>query len=91
MEDAIAHSLFGPLPHSWVELFEEYESGRTREARFARLCDKLQLGVRCLAYARAGWRGLREFREGLGKQDCSEFDVLARLQAELKLALTSVR
>ena len=60
----------GPeLRDAWAE----YRAGATREARFARLCDRLQMGVRAVFLARAGHRGLDGFREGLEGLDASEF------------------
>lgn len=53
--------------------FEEYERAETREARLARLCDRLQLGLRLLAYTRSGRRGLEDFRGTLEELDASEF------------------
>lgn len=64
-------------------LFQEYQAGATREARFVRLCDKLQLGLRWLGYLREGVRGLEEFRPGLSTLDCSEFAPCGALRAEL--------
>jgi len=58
---------------------------QTREARFAKLCDRLQLGLRLVAYLRAGQRGLEDFEATLRATDCSEFPVAARFQ-ELLLA-----
>lgn len=67
-------------------LFQEYRLAETREARFVRLCDKLQLGLRWLGYLREGVRGLEEFRPGLAALDCSEFAPCAELRAELLAA-----
>ncbi len=61
----------------------EYEAGETREARFTRLCDRLQLGVRLLAYIRSGRRGLNDFVQTVQETDCQEFEVAVRFQEEL--------
>lgn len=87
MEAAAARELLLPLSPAALERFEEYASGASREARLVRLCDKLQLGLRLLAYARAGERGLEEFRTGLQALDCSEFAPAQQLQARLLAAL----
>lgn len=63
--------------------FEEYREQATREARFARACDRLQLGLQALAYRRAGHAGLDEFLEGVAALDLAEFPPCARLQADL--------
>ena len=77
------------------ERYREHAEGATREARFARLCDKLQLGVRLLGYRRAGLGGpgggnLGEFQEGLAELDASEFGPCAELQAALLAALSEL-
>ncbi|MCZ6598337.1 MAG: HD domain-containing protein [Planctomycetota bacterium] len=86
-EDGVADRLLGALSPLARERFTEFQAGDTREARLARLCDKLHLGLRLLGYVRAGVRGLDGFRPGLEELDCSEFppcdelrgDILARL------------
>ncbi len=62
----------------------------TREARFVRLCDRLQMGLRLLGYRRAGVRGLEEFQVGLEALDCSEFSPCGELQAQLLVALAAL-
>lgn len=85
MEQALAAELAGPL--GLEEAWAEYQAGATREARFARLCDKLQLGVRLVGYRRAGQAGLDEFRGGLEALDCAEFPAAAALREEILAAL----
>jgi putative hydrolase of HD superfamily len=89
-EDAIAAELLGALSPAVLERYREYVAGATREARFARLCDKLHLGLRLLGYARAGARGLGDFRPGLATLDCAEFPPCAALRDELLAALERV-
>jgi putative hydrolase of HD superfamily len=85
MEDRLAADLAGPLglEGAWAE----YQAAETREARFARLCDKLQLGVRLVGYQRAGHGGLEDFRAGLEALDCAEFPAAAELLQEILAAL----
>jgi 5'-deoxynucleotidase YfbR-like HD superfamily hydrolase len=64
----------------------EYRAQSTREARFVKLCDRLQLGVRLVGYERAGQRGLDGFRAGLRQLDASEFPACATLLAEVLAA-----
>ena len=61
MESGAAERLFLPHAPDSVAAFREYQAQETREARFARLCDRLQLGVRLVGYRRSGQRGLDEF------------------------------
>ncbi len=82
-EAQAAQELLAPLSALALARFEEAAAEQSREARFAKLCDRLQLGVRLIAYQRAGWRGLDEFRETLEALDCGEFDAARELRDEL--------
>lgn len=79
--------LLGPLSPLALERTREARGRATREARFVQLCDKLQLGVRLLAYLRSGARGLDDFVEGLAALACEEFPPCAALQRELLEAI----
>ena len=84
-----ARILFEPCHPTALERSLEYDSGETREARFVKLCDRLQLGVRLLAYRRAGWRGLQDFVDTVRETDCDEFPVAAEFRGVLLEALAS--
>jgi putative hydrolase of HD superfamily len=86
-EIGAARELLPPLSDLAHERFREYLAGETREARFARVCDRLQLGVRLVGYHRAGARGLEEFVETIAALDCSEFAPAVDLQREIQAAL----
>lgn len=88
-EAAVAGELLGALSETALERYREYSAGATREARFARLCDRLHLGLRLLGYVRAGQRGLGDFARGLEALDCREFAPCADLQRELLEALAA--
>jgi putative hydrolase of HD superfamily len=79
--------VLAPLSDYAEERGWEFQVQETRESRFARLCDKLQLGVRLLGYVQAGARGLGEFREGLEGLDCAEFGPCGALRDEILAAL----
>jgi putative hydrolase of HD superfamily len=85
-EARAAERLLAPLSPLALARFHEYREQRTREARFARLCDKLHLGVRWIAYRREGARGLGEFRAGLAELACAEFAPCAELLREILTA-----
>jgi len=87
LEEGLARELLDPLGETARRAWDEYREGATREARFVRLCDALQLGVRLVGYQRAGRRGLREFRAGLEALDCSEFTPAKTLRREILAAL----
>ena len=88
MEDAVAEGLLTSLGRGVHEHWLEYRAAETREARFVRLCDKLQLGVRLVGYQRAGAAGLDEFAEGIRELDCSAFPPAEELRAEILAAVT---
>jgi len=87
MEAAAAREVLEHLSLDAHAAFESYAASATREARFVRLCDKLQLGVRLLGYQRAGQRGLEEFAANLRRLDCREFQVADELRREILAAL----
>lgn len=91
MERGAAEELLSGLSPEALERWREYAAAETREARFVRLCDKLQLGLRLLAYERAGARGLEEFRGSLEALDASEFAPAVELRAALLAALDEPR
>lgn len=86
-EERVAEHLLTPLSSYALERWREYAAGATREARFVRLCDRLQMGVRALAYRRLGLRGLDDFAQTVRELDCAEFapalELRERLLAEL--------
>ena len=82
-EEGAARRLLGGLSPLAVERFAEHQSQSTREARFARLCDRLQMGVRMVGYRRIGVRGLEDFAASIRALDCSEFAPAARLREEI--------
>lgn len=86
-----AEALLAPFSEEVREEFREYLEHETREARFVKLCDGLQLGLRVLAYRRAGQAGLDDFEEGLRELDASEFEVTESLRADLLAALDAIR
>lgn len=82
-EARAAQRLLGPLAEDGVELFTEYTQGATREARFARVCDRLQLALRWKGYQRLGLMGLDDFEAGLRQLDTREFQPAQQLLEEL--------
>ena len=87
MEEAVALELFSGFGPDALASWREYEAGESAEARFVRLCDRLQLGLCLLAYRRAGWRGLADFEVELRALECGEFAALEGLREELVRAL----
>lgn len=89
-EERVADELLRPLSTLAHERWSEYHAGATREARFVRVCDRLQMGVRAVAYARAGVRGLEEFEAAMRELDCEEFEPARELRAELLAAFAAL-
>ena len=88
-EELAARQLLVPLAPVALERVLEYRAQATREARFARLCDKLHLGLRLVAYLRSGARGLDSFRAGIEQLDCAEFPDCDELRREVLAALAA--
>jgi putative hydrolase of HD superfamily len=86
-EDEAARQLLPPLSGLAFERWQEYRAQSTREARFARICDRLQLGLKLVAYTRAGHAGLEEFQATVRELDCAEFTPAAAFKAEILAAL----
>lgn len=86
-EERAAQELLGPFPPVALERWREFHEARTREARFVRVCDRLQMGVRAVAYRRLGLRGLDDFTVALTELDCGEFAPARELQSEIVAAL----
>ncbi len=51
----------GQICQSWRDLWEEFEAGRTIEAKLARIADKLEMVLQAYEYERAGYRDLETF------------------------------
>lgn len=86
MDAALGAAVLGPLGAAAMAADAEFRAQATREARFVKACDRLQLGVRLVGYERAGRRGLDDFRAGLAELDMAEFPPCAALLAELVAA-----
>ena len=91
MEHGLAEQLLGGLSPAALAAWEEFEAGETREARLAKLCDQLQLGVQLLSYRRLGYGGLEEFEQGLRSLVATEFPPAAALQQDILAALEACR
>jgi putative hydrolase of HD superfamily len=86
-EDRAAEELLPPLAPLALERWREFRANTTREARFVRVCDRLQLGVRLVGHHRLGVRGLDDFEATVAGLDCSEFAPAAELQREILVFL----
>ena len=81
--DAWAHLLPpGPFLNEWSALWEEFEAGRTREAKLARIADKLEMLLQAYEYERTGYRNLDDFW-GDGNLEDYGFEPIQAILAEL--------
>ncbi len=83
MEGVLAGRLLHAFPTHAQTAWAEWCAQETREARFVKLCDRIQLGVRCLQLTRSGQENLGDFWDGLRGQDPSEFPPLVDLLQEI--------
>lgn len=88
-EERAAAEILPPVSDLAHECYREYRAGTTREARFARVCDRLQLGVRLMAHHRLGLRGLDDFEATIAALDCSEFAPALELKREVLAVLSA--
>lgn len=88
MEQMIAEELLEPLGSQSVEAWNEFQAGETREARFAKVCDRLQMGVQLVALRRRGQMGLEDFQSGLEALDCEEFSPAEALRRDILKSIT---
>ena len=72
--------VFAPAAHARLV---EFAKGASREARFVKVCDRLQLGVELVALARGGARGLGRFEGVLAGLVCGDFAPAERMRVEL--------
>ncbi|MEZ6015513.1 MAG: HD domain-containing protein [Planctomycetota bacterium] len=91
LDRALGQEVVAPLGDAARAALEEFLGQMTREARFVKCCDRLQLGVRLVGYGRAGRRGLGDFWRGLDGLDAAEFAPCAALLAELLAARATLR
>ncbi|MCB1035248.1 MAG: HD domain-containing protein [Acidobacteria bacterium] len=83
-ERAAIAEMLAPLPQASRDLYDEYTARSTKEARFVKVCDKLQLMIKVLAYQRWGAGGLDEFWHNPANFVESEFESANRLTRELR-------
>lgn len=65
-------------------LFDDYQRGGSPEAKFVRVCDKLQLMVKASFYRRAGSSAAEEFLTALDRFDDGGFSSVRGVVEELK-------
>lgn len=75
----LEHSAMKELAPDWLALFEEYEAGESREARFVKQIDKLDMGLQAILYQNEQGLDLGEFLVS-AKGKISDADLLEILE-----------
>ena len=75
----LEHSAMKELAPDWLALFEEYEAGESREARFVKQIDKLDMGLQAMLYQNEQGLDLAEFLVS-AKAKISDADLLEILE-----------
>ncbi|MEM6454559.1 MAG: HD domain-containing protein [Acidobacteriota bacterium] len=78
-EKLVARDLLAPLGDRAAALLDEYQACETREARFVRLCDKVQLRLKAGVYRQWQTGRLDDLIASCGDLDASDFPAVARL------------
>ena len=90
-ETQAAAQVLAPLGQRARELWDEWQAQASPAARFVKVCDQLQLGVRLLRYAREGRSGLDEFLVTVRGIDTRGFAALEELRCDLVRLLEAER
>jgi 5'-deoxynucleotidase YfbR-like HD superfamily hydrolase len=83
-EAAAMADVLAPLPARARALYQEYQDGKTAEARLVKACDKLQLMLKVSVYERWGIGALAEFWENPDNFPDPVFPVVSELFEELR-------
>ena len=59
----LEHKAMSEMAPQWLSLFEEYEAGKTAEAKFVKQIDKLDMGLQAILYQTKQVVSLEEFVE----------------------------
>ena len=75
----LEHNAMKQLAPEWLALFEEYEAGESKEARFVKQIDKLDMGLQAIIYEAKQGLDLTEFVVS-AKANISDTDLLEILE-----------
>ena len=76
--------VLAPVAARALPLYEEYQQGKTAEARLVKACDKLQLMVKVAVYERWGNGALAEFWDNPDNFPDGGFPAVRELFEELR-------
>lgn len=85
--------LLAVLPDStiYLDLWDEYASRSSREARLIKQLDRLEMLLQALAYKRAGNQAMNEFWEDIDNGWSDEFPLVAAMAAELRTQIMAMQ
>jgi len=83
-ELAAMEEILAPLPERALDLYREYQEGKSPEARLVKACDKLQLMLKVTVYERWGTGALAEFWDNPENFPDGGFAVVKELFEELR-------
>lgn len=83
-ESAAMAEILRPLPDKTLALLEEYQEGKSDEARLVKACDKLQLMIKVAVYENWGARGMTRFWDNPENFYDGGFEVVKNLYEELR-------
>lgn len=83
-ESAAMADVLAPLAERALPLYEEYQQGKTPEARLVKACDKLQLMLKVAVYERWGTGALAEFWDNPDNFPDGGFPAVKELFEELR-------
>jgi putative hydrolase of HD superfamily len=83
-EAAAMADVLAPMAERALPLYEEYQQGRTPEARLVKACDKLQLMLKVAVYERWGTGALAEFWDNPDNFPDGGFPAVKELFEELR-------
>ena len=75
----LEHDAMRQLAPEWLALFEEYEAGESKEAKFVKQIDKLDMGLQAILYQNEQGLDLSEFLVS-AKAKISDADLLEILE-----------
>ena len=88
-ETAAMADVLAPLAERGLPLYQEYQEGKTLEARLVKACDKLQLMLKVAVYERWGTGALAEFWDNPDNFPDGGIPAVAELFAALKARRTA--
>jgi putative hydrolase of HD superfamily len=74
------------LPHGleWIDLWEEYEKGKSAESQFVRQLDRLEMALQASVYEHLGFANLSVFFESANQVSAQQLKSVSRALNDLR-------